>query len=127
MKYAIIENGVVVNIVIANAPMAANWRQDDNAGIGWVDVEGVLMAPAAPTPAPASRILTHLQYMNRFTQAELRAIYTLSKTVVDMEIWLDKFRQASHIDLDEQELADGLAALVAGGVLAANRPAEIRA
>lgn len=84
--------------------------------------------PVAPEPAPsAPRILTHLQYMNRFTQAELRSIYALAKTVIDMEIWLDKFRQATHINLDEQELIDGLASLVAAGVLAANRPAEIRA
>ena len=88
--------------------------------------EKLYWEPVASPPAPASRILTHLQYMNRFTQSELRSIYTLAKTVIDMEIWLDKFRQATHINLDEPELIAGLASLVAAGVLAANRPAEIR-
>lgn len=56
MKYAIIENDVVVNIAIADEPQGANWRQDDNAGIGWVDVGGVLKAP----PTPASQVPTVL-------------------------------------------------------------------
>lgn len=50
MRYSIIENNVVVNIAIADEPQAANWRQDDNAGIGWVDVDGVLTAPTELPP-----------------------------------------------------------------------------
>jgi len=56
MKYAIVENGVVINIAIADEPQAANWLQDDNAGIGWVDVGGVLTAP----PPPVSQVPTVL-------------------------------------------------------------------
>ena len=35
MKYAIIENGIVANIAVANAPLAANWVDATGAQIGW--------------------------------------------------------------------------------------------
>lgn len=80
MKYSIIENGVVVNTAIANAPMAANWRQDDNAGIGWVDVEGVLTAPAAQAPSRKEVILSRLAEIDTtFDKPRTRRELALSK------------------------------------------------
>lgn len=52
MRYAIIENGVVVNVVEANAAIAPNWVQSDDAAIGWSYVEGVFTAPPATEPPP---------------------------------------------------------------------------
>ncbi len=45
MKYAIVQNGVVVNIAIADNPLDANWIRSDEAGIGWLLIDGVLVAP----------------------------------------------------------------------------------
>ena len=51
MKYAIITNGTVVNIAVADAPLFDNWIPADGAGIGdtW---DGETFTPPAP-PAPS--------------------------------------------------------------------------
>jgi hypothetical protein len=57
MKYAIIENGVVVNVVVAEAEYAQSqgWIECPTAGPGWTYADGVFTAPVvvAPEPAPA--------------------------------------------------------------------------
>ena len=45
MKYAIIENNVVVNIAVADFPMADNWVQSDAAVIGDGYINGVIVKP----------------------------------------------------------------------------------
>lgn len=56
MRYAIIENGVVVNVVVADADYAAEqgWIECPDAGPGWTYADGVFTAPVVvePTPAP---------------------------------------------------------------------------
>jgi hypothetical protein len=124
MKYAIIENGVVTNIALADAPLADNWVASEEAGPGWTYENGVFTAPVAPTPAPV-RVLTKLQYMNRFTDVELAGIYTAAKTVVSVEVWLEKFKLASEINLDDPATISGLQAMEAGGLIGMGRAAEI--
>ena len=82
---------------------------------------------AEPVTATPSRKLTKLEYMNRFTDAELAGIYTAAKAVVALEIWLDKFKVASDVDLDDAATVAGLAALEGAGLLDAGRAEEIRA
>jgi hypothetical protein len=73
------------------------------------------------------RTLTKLAYMNRFTDAELAAIYTAAKSNIRVEVWLDKFRLAEEINLDDPSTIAGVQALEAAGLLAAGRSAEILA
>jgi len=47
--YAVIENGKVVNTVLADAPLADNWVASDVASIGW-DYDGANFTPPAPPP-----------------------------------------------------------------------------
>ena len=47
--YAVIENGKVANIVLADAPLADNWVASDVASIGW-DYDGANFTPPAPPP-----------------------------------------------------------------------------
>lgn len=75
----------------------------------------------------ARRLISKLDYMNRFTDAELVAIYTAAKTNVNVEIWLEKFKLAAEINLDDPKTATGLQALEALGLIAAGRAAEILA
>jgi hypothetical protein len=80
MRYAIIENGVVVNVVIADAEYAAQqgWITCPDAGPGWTYANGVFTAPVvveppAPTPAPAptkEELLAQLQAI----QAQIQAL-----------------------------------------------------
>lgn len=86
------------------------------------------LLPDDAAPAPATpRVLTKTQYMARFTDAELAGIYSAAKSVVLIEVWLERFRAATEIDLDYGPTAQGVAALEAAGLLAPGRAAEILA
>lgn len=50
MKYAIIEAGVVTNVVVADAPLEANWIETDQAGPGWLYQDGQFLPPPPPIP-----------------------------------------------------------------------------
>lgn len=56
-RFAIIENGVAVNVVVADAEIASanGWIACPVAGPGWTYADGVFTAPVVvePTPAPA--------------------------------------------------------------------------
>lgn len=45
MRYAIIENGKVVNIAIADSPIANNWIETDTGLIGQMYADGVFTDP----------------------------------------------------------------------------------
>lgn len=70
-------------------------------------------------------LITQLQFMERFTESELVAIYTAAKQNIQIEVWLDKVKLAQEIDLTNQSLINGLHALEASGVIAQGRADEI--
>jgi hypothetical protein len=55
MKYAIVEAGVVANVVIADAPLANNWIETDQAGPGWLYQDGQFTAPPPVVPTQAEQ------------------------------------------------------------------------
>ena len=55
MKYAIVEAGVVTNVVVANAPLEANWIETDQAGPGWLYQDGQFTAPPPVVPTQAEQ------------------------------------------------------------------------
>jgi len=80
----------------------------------------------APLPAPTpSPVLTRLAFMDRFTTAELVAIYTAAKSDVETEIWLDKVKAAENIDLTDPRTREAVAMLEAGGLIGEGRADEI--
>lgn len=97
---------------------------EDHWGAGWVSSDGNITFEPPPPPA-GPRILTHLQYMNRFTMTELRNIYTAAKSVVDVEIWLDKFKMATDVNLDDPVTIAGLQAMEEANLLEPGRAATI--
>jgi hypothetical protein len=52
-NYAIIENGIVSNIYVSDAPLNEADVQSDSAQIGWTYENGVFTAPAQPSPTLA--------------------------------------------------------------------------
>jgi hypothetical protein len=78
-----------------------------------------------PPGAPKSRILTRLAFMRRFTDIELATIYTAEEQSVVLEVWLDKFRLAEEISLDDPEIVGGVNALEQMGLLKEGRAKEI--
>ena len=124
MQYAIIQNGTVINIALADSPLDQSWVDVTNisCGIGYTTADNITFTAPVPPPVPApSKVITHLQYMNLFTEAELVAIYTAAQTSVAVQIWLDKFRLTPSVDLNDPQTAAGLAAMVAAGLLATGR------
>lgn len=56
-RYAIVENGTVVNVVVASAEIAtqSGWVECPNAGPGWTYANGTFTAPVVVEPtAPAA-------------------------------------------------------------------------
>jgi len=51
-NYAIITNGIVANVYVADAPLNEADILVTNQGIGWAYANGEFTAPPAPTPAP---------------------------------------------------------------------------
>lgn len=76
---------------------------------------------------PNGRLISKLDYMNRFTDAELAQIYTAAKTTVAIEIWLDKFKLAESIYLDDPRTISGVQTMELVGLIAPGRAAEILA
>jgi len=60
MRYAIVENGVVTNAVVADEPLGANWIEAEYAGPGWVYSGGSFSPPPVP-PVPVPERVTARQ------------------------------------------------------------------
>ena len=69
--------------------------------------------------------MTQEAFTRRLTEQEMRNIYQASKVSIDVEIWLDRFKMAKEIDLDDPFLVNGLNGLVANGLLSIERVQEI--
>ena len=78
-----------------------------------------------PIPRPVKSVLTPLEFLNRFTNEELKAIVALSKTDADVEIWWLKYNKAQDMDLNDPQTVEGVNMLEAAGLIAPGRAAEI--
>jgi len=78
--------------------------------------------------APADRYVTAEQFRDRFTAAELSAILAAQQTDTQTAQFLDIVAAASGpLTLDDPRVANGLPYLVSKGLIASNRPGQIRA
>lgn len=79
-RLALIRDGVVVNVIEASIAFALAVPgtelvvPSEHAGIGWLLVEGELVAPVvAPAPTPAE-VLTPLAFLRRFSIEEMATV-----------------------------------------------------
>ena len=77
------------------------------------------------TPAVKKSILAPLEFLNRFTQQELRLIFTAAKSNIDIEIWQVKFNKASLIDLTDIQTIQGIELLASLSLVTSARKDEI--
>lgn len=61
MRYAIVENGVAINVAEADAPLAENWVRTDEAGPGWLYDGESLSPPAAPPDLRPRIVVTDVE------------------------------------------------------------------
>ena len=81
--------------------------------------------PDEPPPVIRKTVLTKLEAMERFTDAELAAIYTAAKSVVAVEVWLEKFKAAPEVNLNDPRTILGIQSLVTAGIFTEERATEI--
>lgn len=130
MTYALIEHGVAKELFgelpeFTPAVMALIHEVDDAVEVGWVEAaDGTLAPPTEPEPEPRT-VLTPLEFQQRFTTAEKRAI-DAAATTSDMVYEVQSaFRSAIEIDLNYSLTQQGLAILVAAGIITEERKAEL--
>lgn len=130
MQTAIINNGIVTNVCVGQAtPHGAEIAIDVTSvsprpGPGW-SYDGVHFAPP---PAIASvRVLTPLQFLNRFPVAKLAAMYAAASTNPMITVLDRKITTAQNVSLDDQETIDSLAYLVSQNYLTADDVSTILA
>ena len=86
-----------MRVVVTRAVIA--WTQDEIDAINRVEI-------------------SRLDFMERFTHAELESIYTAAKTSVGVQVFIDKLKMHEGlVDLSSPTLKAGVDALVSGGVL----------
>ena len=90
------------------------------------DVQAFAWAPD-DVPVPAPRLLTHEQFIQRFTDAEWQAMTDAARTNAAMDSWIRRFALATVINLDDAATQAGVQALEMVGVLAAGRATEVLA
>lgn len=142
MQYALIKNNIVENVIVAEPdfietildqyqhiePLDTLHEQGLGVGIGWTFENNEFKAPVIPEEVVVPKTtLTKLEYMDRFTDAELAAIYAAAKTSVEVEIWLGRFKLSSKINLTDERTIAGVNALETAGLIATGRAAEILA
>ena len=71
------------------------------------------------------RIITKKEFIKRLTPDEYSAIKTLTTQNGTADYYWQLFMLDGDIDLDDQDVIDGLNLFVSLGALATNRPAEI--
>jgi len=95
-------------IIDANPPQPS-WAREDGP------------VPTYPPP----RILSRLEFRNRFTMEEKVAIYTAAATDVTIAVWLDDLASAENVDLDSTLTQQGVQGLVTLGLISESRRDQI--
>ena len=136
MDVLMIRNGVVETVSSVNSIEELQTYYPDMLLIertgdeweGWA-YDGVSFYPPAGTIVTNPTKLTRLAFLNRFTDAEAIGIdlasmgATVNAAMLRRE--LKRIDAASHIDLSDTALANGLALLEGAGLLGVGRASEI--
>ncbi|WP_412470544.1 MULTISPECIES: hypothetical protein [unclassified Halobacteriovorax] len=93
--------------------------------IGGTIIKSAGIDPNAPDPVVTK--ITRLEFMDRFTDAELAGVFTAAKSSVSVEVFIEKVKAASHIDLTDPRTISGVQALEVAELIAPGRADEILA
>lgn len=69
--------------------------------------------------------VSKLEFMNKLTNDELIAIFSLAKTDPVVEVWVEYFKASEKISLGNNQTISGLEMLVTKGILTSDRINEI--
>lgn len=84
------------------------------------------LSDSIESPILSSMLVTKLAFMTRFTDEELERIYTTAKSVVKIEVCLEKLKLTTgDIDLSDSRTIGGVYGLESAGLIAPGLAAEI--
>lgn len=138
MNYAIVENGFVTNIAVADYPIEPNWIENSTAKIGWTYSNNIFTAPLieAPFIEPLSTKITKLAFRNRFTTTEKVTLEIASldnpaaamparQQAAALRVNLADTAAAAFIDLSRLDTRAGVQMLETAGLLGIGRALQI--
>jgi len=136
-EYAEVENGVAVNVIIAEpefiAEQPGTWVDITNeagVGIGW-QWDGTTWTEPAP-PAPVTRyVLTGLEWVQTWTEDEWRSLKTLAQQDTTpgrrLDQLLDAIKLTNSVDLESGTMQQFYSYIVAQGWITQARADELQA
>jgi hypothetical protein len=144
MRYALIENNKVKDVILADEEFISNMTEtyqhiEDlnnhplgniiSTGWGW-DPSGFTEPPATPEPpAPVERKVTRLAFLDRFTDAEAIALdlASIGTTIEAASIrrYMQKVNAATFIDLARDDTITGVRQLETVGLIGTGRADRI--
>lgn len=141
MRYAIVRNGIVENVVVAGEGWEVPWEgvevvalsDQDHVGPGWRFQDGQFVAGEfEPEPPPLKTTLSKYQFRRRFTLDEL-VKFDNPELFVQMtpqqqaiaRTLTRSFDAATEIDLLDEQLQYGIQLMVQWGLLTSERAAQI--
>lgn len=132
LRFAIVADNVVRNIVIADEPLnvGGEWinitGMTPEPGIHWTYENAAFTAPVIPPVPPEPSVITKIALLNRMTDAEFIGIINAAKTDAEVELWKTRFDNATTIDLnDGSRVVAGFPMLVTKALLTQARATEI--
>jgi len=79
-----------------------------------------------PPPAPKTQF-TSLEFLDRFTEEEQLTVVAATLQSPQVKLWYDRMLAASYVDLHDPRTEIGIDALIAFGLIAQERKADILA
>lgn len=110
--------GAEVTRYAASAPVEGTFSFAEFTHVEFLD-------DAEPVMAQPLGQISKLAYMERFTDAELTAIYGAAKVSLAVEVWMEKFKLAEFIDLSDPRTLAGLQSLESNGLIGPGRALEV--
>jgi hypothetical protein len=133
-RFALIEDGVVVNVVIAygewpHGGQAVNINDKPEVGPGWLYQSDQFSMPAYMAEAQAPEVAplgtSPLKFIERFTEEEQLAVVSATLSNPAVKLWYDKLLAAREVVFADPRLAAGLDGLVAAGLITPERRQQI--
>ena len=75
-------------------------------------------------PLPSTRF-SSLEFLERFTEAEQLAVVSATLGSPQVKLWYDKLLAAEYVDLNDPRTEGGIDALIAAGLITADRKAAL--
>jgi hypothetical protein len=115
-------DGIVVGVFEVAFPVVADLEWVDAGDGTGITAYATRWDGSAFVPAVAARrVIAPLEFLQRFTAAEWASIRAAAAASAALADWIDQARFAREIDLDAAPTSAGLDALVAAGLLTAER------